>query len=49
MGCGGTCIILDHKWANFVMYYEIILSKMAKWLLLKGLLGGEVSISNIYT
>jgi len=32
-----------------VMYYEVILSNMAKWLQLKSLLGGEVSILNIYT
>jgi hypothetical protein len=48
MGCGRTCILLNHKWVNFVMYYEVILSNMAKWLELKGLLGGEVNILNIY-
>jgi hypothetical protein len=49
MGCGGTCILLDHKWVNFVMPYEVILSNMANWLQLKGLLGGEINILNIYT
>jgi hypothetical protein len=49
MGCGGTCILFYHKWANFVMYYEIILNNMVEWLQLKGLLGGEVTILNIYT
>ncbi len=31
------------------MYYEIILNNMVEWLQLKGLLGGEVTILNIYT
>jgi hypothetical protein len=34
---------------ELILYYEVILSNMAKWLELKSLLGSEVSILNIYT
>jgi hypothetical protein len=49
MRCGGTRILLDHKWVDFVMHYEVILSNMAKWLQLKGLLSSKINIVNIYT
>ncbi len=47
-GKGGTCILMDPRWAKFVMDYITIRSNRAQVITLKGLQCGDLGIINIY-
>ncbi len=47
-GKGGTCILMDPRWAKFVMDYITIGSNRAQVITLKGLQCGDLGIINIY-
>jgi hypothetical protein len=42
-------MLLNNKWANFVVHYEIAFRNISQWLKMESLLGGPINILNIYT
>jgi hypothetical protein len=42
-------MLLNNKWANFVVHNEIAFRNKSQWLKMEGLLGRPISILNIHT
>ncbi len=42
-------MLLNNKWPNFVVHYEIAFKNRSQWLKMEGLLSGPINILNIHT